>query len=373
MHRERGRQEIETVLEHYDIGAVQNAEPLGGGHINATYLVTAQQPGEAARRYTLQRLNGFVFRKPTQVIENIADVTDYLRRRIKEGAADDMREVLTLIATRRGALHQMADGELWRMYGFVEDTVTRDAATPDEFYSAGRAFGEFFRLLADYPADRLHETIPDFHNTPERVRQLRATADRDAHGRAKAARGDIDFVLARAGQASELYAMFQTGQLPLRVTHNDTKLNNVLLDTQTGRGVCVIDLDTVMPGLVAYDFGDAIRYGANTGAEDEPDPEKCGLSLDMYRAYARGFLEQAGGQLTPNEVDTLALGAKTITLECGMRFLADYLDGDVYFKTARPEHNLQRARTQFSLVADMERKWNDMTGIICDLAKGAKR
>lgn len=352
--------EAYAALDAYDVGEMADIRQYGDGHINETYLVETQDK----QRYMLQRLNGFVFRDPQQVMRNIEEVTAHLRSRLGEGAGGDIRQVLTLVSTRAGESHVMRDGDLWRMYRYIDRTVSRNEASGPLFYNAARAFGDFFRLLSDYPVDRLHDTIPDFHNTPDRLRKLEAAVAADKCGRAESARTEIEFALARRSDAHSLYAQLEKGRLPLRVTHNDTKLNNVLLDEQTGCGVCVIDLDTVMPGLSAYDFGDAIRYGANTGAEDETDLDKCRLSLELYEAFARGFLEGAGDALTPAEIAALPLGARVITLECGMRFLTDHLCGDEYFKIHRPDHNLQRCRTQFALLADMENKWDEMTAII---------
>lgn len=369
MVSENRNAETAAVLENYDIGSVTSIEPCGSGHINETFIVSVVQKSGGTKRYILQRLNGFVFHEPRQVMENIEGITGHLRRRIRENDGGDLREVLTLVLTRQQQTYCMQDDVLWRMYDFVENTVSVDsAATPDMFYHAGRAFGDFFRLLSDYPVDCLHETIPNFHNTPDRLRLLREAISEDPYDRAAGVAAEIDFVLRRKTDAYLLYDQMKQGRIPLRVTHNDTKLNNVLLDEKTGRGVCVIDLDTVMPGLSAYDFGDAIRFGASTCAEDETDLSKCGLSLDMYTAYARGFLEGAKDSVTPAEIAALPLGAKVMTFECGMRFLTDHLNGDVYFKIQRPGHNLHRCRTQFGLMADMERNWDAMTGIIEELS-----
>ena len=227
------------------------------------------------------------------------------------------------------------------------------------------AFGSFQRQLADFPANELSETIPRFHDTPNRYRALRAAIEKDALGRAASCREEIEFALTREADAAVMINLLAAGELPLRVTHNDTKLNNVMLDAKTRKPLCVIDLDTVMPGLAANDFGDSIRFGANTGAEDEKDLKKISLSLARYEAFARGFLEACGKALTPKEIETLPWGAKLMTLECGVRFLTDYLEGDTYFRIHRPGHNLDRARTQFALVADMEKKWAQM----CDIVK----
>ena len=252
------------------------------------------------------------------------------------------------------------------MYDFVHDSICLDAPETDEdFYQSAVAFGSFQRQLADFPANELSETIPRFHDTPNRYRALRAAIEKDALGRAASCREEIEFALTREADAAVMMNLLAAGELPLRVTHNDTKLNNVMLDAKTRKPLCVIDLDTVMPGLAANDFGDSIRFGANTGAEDEKDLTKISLSLARYEAFARGFLEACGKALTPKEIETLPWGAKLMTLECGVRFLTDYLEGDTYFRIHRPEHNLDRTRTQFALVADMEKKWTQM----CDIVK----
>ena len=255
-------------------------------------------------------------------------------------------------------------GQSWRVYDFVEDSICLQAAeTQEDFYQSAVAFGRFQDMLTRFPASTLHETIPNFHNTPERYRTFHRVLEADVCGRAASVREEIDFVLSREQAAGELQRMRDCGELPLRVTHNDTKLNNVMLDAKTRKALCVIDLDTVMPGLAAYDFGDSIRFGAATAAEDEKDLDKMRMDLELYRTFARGFIRSCPS-LTEKERETLPLGAKLMTLECGLRFLTDYLDGDHYFAIHRPEHNLDRARTQFKLVRDMEDKWEDMCRII---------
>ena len=344
-------------------GQVLSQEPYGNGHINDTFLVVSAGDGGVQKRYILQRVNKNVFKNPVEVMENIVGVTDYLRASLaKSGPMPDMRDVLRLVPTQENKpYHIDADGQFWRMYDFVEQTVTYETlSSPEMFYYSARSFGTFFTMLAGYPATTLHETIPGFHNTPQRLGQLEDAVAADKLGRAAGVQAEIAFARARFDDIHTLYNMQQRGELPTRVTHNDTKLNNVLLDDKTGRGACVIDLDTVMPGLCAYDFGDSIRFGASTCAEDERDLSKCGLSLPMYEAYVKGFLECAGGRLTEAEVRALPMGAKLMTLECGMRFLADHLNGDVYFKIHRDGHNLDRCRTQFGLVAAMEAHWPEM-------------
>ena len=294
-------------------------------------------------------------------MRNIAAVTGYLARR-----DPDPRRVLTLVPTHEGAPYCVdAEGEYWRVYEFVTDSLCLDRAeTAEDFYQSGVAFGPFQTQLADFPAETLSETIARFHDTPARYEALRAAIRADALGRAKDAEPELRFALEREQAAAELMRLLREGKLPLRVTHNDTKLNNVMLDRATRAPLCVIDLDTVMPGLVANDFGDSIRFGASTAAEDEKDLDRVSLSLPLYETFARGFVGACGARLTQLERDTLPVGAKLMTLECGVRFLTDYLQGDTYFAIHRPEHNLDRCRTQFRLVADMERKWDEMGEIV---------
>ena len=355
-------QHIESVIFQFDIpDGAWTAEPYGNGHINDTYRVTT---GE--KRFILQRVNSYVFPKPEDVIENIERVTAFLKAQIAREGGDPERETLTLVKTHRGEYFAYdAEGGLWRMYLFIEDTISRDLPdTPELFELSGEAFGKFQRQMGAFPADSLHETIHDFHNTPARYRQLQDAIARNEAGRLGEVQAEIDFCRKYEREVHTLLDALKNGEIPLRVTHNDTKLNNVLLDSETGRGVCVIDLDTVMPGLAAYDFGDSIRFGASTAAEDEPDLSRVQLSLTMFEAFTRGFLKEAGQALNAREIELLPMGAKLMTLECGMRFLADYLNGDKYFRVHREGHNLDRARTQFELVRHMEENRAQMADIV---------
>ena len=360
-------QHIESVILQFDIpDGAWTAEPYGNGHINDTYLIAA---GE--KHFILQRVNGYVFPKPEDVIENIERVTDFLKEQIAREGGDPERETLTLVKTQQGT-HFAYDeqGNLWRMYLFIEDAVSRDLPdTPELFELCGEAFGKFQRQMGAFPADSLHETIHDFHNTPARYRQLQDAIARNEAGRLDEVQPEIAFCRQYEQEVRALVDALEQGEIPLRVTHNDTKLNNVLLDSKTGRGVCVIDLDTVMPGLTAYDFGDAIRTGANTAEEDERDLSRVQFSLPMFEAFTRGFLKEAGQTLTAREIELLPMGAKLMTLECGMRFLADHLNGDKYFRVHREGHNLDRARTQFELVRHMEENWQNMVDIVRMCAK----
>ena len=330
-------------------------EPFGSGHVNKTYLVVTK----TGHRYTLQMI-GPAFKDVHALQDNVAAVTAHLHKKTSE-----KHGALTLIPTTEGEDHYHApDGHTWRVYEFIEDGICLEAAeTPYDFYQAAIAFGTFQQQLTDFPAETLHETIPLFHNTPNRYKQLREVLERDPLGRAKDVQDEIAFALAREEKAGQLIALLEAGELPLRVTHNDTKLNNVMFRASDRTPLCVMDLDTTMPGLSAYDFGDAIRFGASTAAEDEKDLSKVWMDLELFRLFTRGYLEACPG-LTPKEIEVLPLAAFTMTLECGIRFLTDYIDGDNYFSIHYPEQNLDRCHTQFKLVADMETKWNKMVTIV---------
>ena len=332
-----------------------SCEPYGCGHINVTYLAVM----ESSRRYILQKINNNTFRDVAGLMENITAVTEFLRTK-----TDDPRSVLTLVKTHDSASYLHAQDAYWRVYDFVEGTICLQLPETDEdFYQSAVGFGTFQQLLTDFPAAKLHETIPNFHNTPDRYRALLETLERDPMHRAAQVQPEIEFALARQAEMSAIQNALTAGELPLRVTHNDTKLNNVLLDAKTRKALCVIDLDTVMPGSSLYDFGDSIRFGAATAAEDEKDLSKMEMSLDRFRVFTRGYVRACPG-LTAKELELLPMGAKTMTMECGVRFLTDYLDGDHYFAVHREGQNLDRARTQFKLVADMEKKWDEMRRIV---------
>lgn len=352
-------EEKKELLKHFRLeGEVESVKPHGSGHINNTFLVTTH--GE--RKYILQKINTDIFHDTDGLMENIVSVTSYLRERIIQAGGDSERETMTVIPTTDGRnYHIDTEGNHWRIYLSIEHTVSLDRAeNTEQFYASGFAFGRFQAQLADYPAATLHETIPDFHNTPKRYQAFEKAVEEDVCHRAESVAKEIAFIRERKEEIPILTELLQKGELPLRITHNDTKLNNILLDADTYEAVCIVDLDTIMPGLCAYDFGDAIRFGANTAAEDEADVSKVSLSLELYDAYARGFLEGCGGRLTAKEIETLPLGAKIITLEQGIRFLTDYLQGDTYYHTEREGQNLDRCRIQLALVADMERKWERM-------------
>ncbi len=347
-------------------GVVENVARYGSGLINDTFLVTVRQANGKSRRLILQRLNPLVFPKPEDVMHNILGVTSFLRERILEHGGDPERETLTLLLSNDNQPFWVDEqGLYWRGYLFIERTTSYDRVeNPDVFYQSAVAFGNFQRLLADYPAATLHETIPGFHDTRARFNMFKTAVEQDVCGRASSVKEEIDFYMSRENVAHVFGDLLDKGELPIRVTHNDTKLNNVLLDSDTRQGVCVIDLDTVMPGLAMNDFGDSIRFGANTAAEDERDLDKVWCDLALFEIYTKGFIEGCGGRLTEPEIDLLPMGAKIMTYECGLRFLTDYLQGDVYFKTQREGQNLDRARTHMKLVQDMENKWEQMVAIV---------
>jgi len=339
-------------------------EPYGNGHINDTFLVVAD------KRFIFQRMNTTVFPHPDELMENIVGVTEHIRNKAREQGGDVERASLVVIPTLAGeTFFRDSNGFCWRLYEFCERTITRERVeNKNDFYTCGKAFGNFQQMLADYPAEKLHEAIVNFHNTPWRYDNLMKAVERDTAGRLKDVTAEVEFAKARKEFCEILENARKDGSLPLRVTHNDTKLNNILFDETTGDPVCVIDLDTVMPGYSVNDFGDSIRFGANTAVEDETDISKISLDLELFRVYAKGFLEGCNGSLTDAEIELLPEGAMMMTLECGLRFLTDHLDGDVYFRIHRENHNLDRARNQFALVADMEKKLGDMKAIIRELA-----
>lgn len=338
----------ETVQQFRTEGTVIKCIPFGSGHINQTWLVVTNQP----HLYILQRVNTETFRDPEGLMNNILMVTKHLRKQ-----DPDPRHVMTLVKLRDGRDYILnGRKELWRMYEYVTGGVCLDRAeTAADFRNSGIAFGSFQKKLADFPAEKLTETIPGFHDTPKRYEALHEAIREDRAGRVKDVQPEISFMMEREAAAGLLQQMLKAGELPLRVTHNDTKLNNVMLDEKTREPLCILDLDTVMPGLAANDFGDSIRFGASTAEEDEKDLDKVHLDLELYRAYAEGFLGSCGDRLTRAERETLPDGARIITLENAVRFLTDYLNGDTYYHIERPEHNLDRTRTQMALTREMEK------------------
>lgn len=351
-------------------GEINGMEPYGSGHINDTFRLTCNLPEGGVKRYILQKMNDDIFKNPDGLMENVMNVTSFLRGKIIAAGGDPERETLNVIPTVEGKNYLRMDKEdgsydYWRMYTFIENATSFDEVKePQDFYNSALSFGNFQRMLADYPADTLHETIVNFHNTVKRFENFKKAVEEDVCGRAAEVREEIGFVLEREADTHVICDALSQKRIPLRVTHNDTKLNNIMIDDETGKGLCVIDLDTVMPGSALYDYGDSIRFGASTGAEDEKNLDLVSVDLGLFDIYTKGFLEGCGGSLTKEEIELFPMGAKIMTFECGIRFLADYLQGDVYFKIHKPEHNLDRARTQFKLVADMEAKWEEMKEIV---------
>lgn len=335
------------------------------GLINSTFVLTFNENGNI-KKYTLQKVCTDIFKDPDGLMNNIVGVTKHIRKKNEEvNSPYANRCTLTFLPTIEGKYYYLDEGNAcWRIYEFVDDVYTCNSIeNENDFYNAGVAFGEFQNILADYDSASLVETIPNFHNTVSRFADFKKAVDDNLSGRLSNAEKEVEFALAREKDAHVLVDLINEGKLPLRVTHNDTKLNNILFDNKTNKGICIIDLDTVMPGLSLYDFGDSIRFGANTAAEDEKDVSKVSLSLELYEAYVKGYLSSAKHALTDLEKELLPFGAKIMTFECGIRFLMDYLNGDTYFHTDYDEHNLVRCRTQFALVADMEKKMNEMLEI----------
>ena len=356
-----------AVLELFELPeGERTAEPFGNGHINHTYLVTIRG---AKEEYVLQRINSYVFTRPDEVMENMVRVTEYLQERIREEGGDPERETVRLVPSKAGKPWvKDREGDVWRVMLRVPGTVSPEL--PDDLKvleECGKAFGRFSRRLLNYPAAELHETIHAFHDTPARLQQLEDAAAKDECGRLKDVGPEMAFARARKAETRVLVDAWAEGKLPLRVTHNDTKVNNVLLDEKTGESLCVVDLDTVMPGLLAYDFGDAIRVGACSAEEDERDLSLIHLELDKYEAFARGFLEELRGELSEDELMSLEAGARLMTLENGLRFLADHLNGDKYFRIHREGQNLDRARAQFRLLEEMEKHQEEARGILMKL------
>ncbi len=342
-----------------------STEPIIAGHINNTFLVTYDKA-----KYTLQRINTNVFKDPYKLMSNIQGITKHIYNKMKSLGNDPERATLRVVETINGQpLFKDEDGHFWRAYYYIDDAKAYDIVeNPSLFYEAGVILGKFQKLLEDYPIDLLHETIPDFHNTPKRFENFVKALEQNASRRAHECKEEIEFVLSREKYCPIIVNLMNEGRIPKRVTHNDTKLNNVLIDNKTNKAICIVDLDTVMPGSALYDFGDSIRFGASSALEDEKDLDKVYMVTELFEAYADGYLSQVKSSLTKDEIDNLAMSAIIITLEIGMRFLTDHLDGDVYFQIHRENHNLDRARTQFKLVEDMESKYDEMVEIINRIA-----
>lgn len=353
------------VASHFQYeGTPVSAEACHVGHINSTYFITCA--GEKTIRYTLQKINTVVFNRPVEVVENMINVCEFLKQKSIAEGGDPERETLTLIPCDDGKMYYLSpEGEYWRSYKTVEGVTTYNLAeTPEMFRAAACAFGRFFNRLADYPADNLYTTIPNFHNTVSRFADLKRAVEEDRVGRAKEVAAEIGFAMDHENICSYLMDGIADGRFKLGVTHNDTKLNNVLFDLETNKGLCIIDLDTVMPGSLLFDFGDAIRFGASSALEDETDLSRVYVDTKMFEAYVDGFMSELRASLNEDEIRAFPMAARVITFEIGLRFLTDYLNGDVYFRTAYPTHNLDRARNQFKLVADGEAKYDELCKIV---------
>jgi len=345
-----------------------DVQPHGNGHINDTFKVTFSMAG-ASVHYLLQRINHNIFKDPIALMDNILRVTNHLRMKLSQsGLTDVTRHSLCVVMTRDAkTCYQDPEGNWWRMYLFVEGALTYDKVeSVRQAYEAARAYARFQSMLADLPAPRLHETIPNFHNTPMRLQTLQEVIKRDPCNRAVEVKNEIAFVERRTAMCGRLLDRFARGEIPERITHNDTKFNNVMLDEKTWEGVCVVDLDTVMPGLALYDFGDMVRSGTASAAEDEQDLRKIRMRIEMFEALASGYLSEASVFLNPAEREELVFSGRLITLMIGMRFLTDYLQGDTYFKIKRPSHNIDRCRGQFKMVESMEEQADAMERIVQD-------
>ena len=357
---------VQEVLSAYGFPApVREVIRYGEGHINDTFCVLCQPREGEVIRFILQGLSRDIFPHPEELMENFIGITAYLRRQVLAQGGDPLRETLSLVDTRDGKpFYTDGNGKVWRLMPFIENTDCIQSATPALFEASARAFGRFQYMLRGYPAETLHETIANFHNTEDRYAKFLAAVEADKMNRAKDVQAEIEFVTRRRSDCSVALQALRDGVLPLRVTHNDTKLNNILIDRDTGEGICIIDLDTTRPGLSINDFGDSIRFGANHAREDEKDLSKVNFDISLYENFTRGFIQGANGGLTEAELRYLPWGARLMTLECGIRFLTDYLEGDRYFRIHYPEQNLDRCRTQFKLVQDMEQQWDTMNAVI---------
>lgn len=356
---------IDDILSAFGIeNGIISWNMIHNGHINRTYVIEFEKD-DSNTKSLLQQINTDVFKNPSELMENVSNVTEFLKKQIIKVGGNPDRETLTVYKTVDDKNYFTdKNGKCWRMYNFIDNAFSYNIIEDkDLFYLAGASFGEFQAKLADFPVELLHETIPDFHDTYKRLLNLKKAVENNYSGRVSNVQSELEFAYARENDTKIIVKMLSDGLIPLRVTHNDTKLNNIMFDSETKNPICVVDLDTVMVGSALYDFGDAIRFGASTAAEDEKDLTKVSIDLELYEKYVNGYLSAVGKSLTKEEVDYLPFSVKLLTFECGIRFLTDYIDGDVYFGTAYPEHNLDRCHTQFKLVEDIESKMEDMIKI----------
>ncbi len=354
----------ENILSAFEFsGRYIGAEELKSGNINTTYALSFGQKDGSMRRYVVQRINTDVFKDPHSLMKNIELVTEH----IAAAGVDDARRLLKYVKCRQGGkLYRDAEGKYWRACQYIEGATAYDLIEqPRHFYEAGRGFGEFQRLLCDFSAEKLTATIPDFHNTVKRLEAFERAVEQDAAGRVSEVGREIDFVRSKGELAGKIIELTEAGILPLRVTHNDTKLNNVMIDNDSGEAICVIDLDTVMSGSLLYDYGDAIRFGACTAAEDEPDVSKIDVDMQLFRLFTDGFVSKISDRVTTEEIRELPLGVTVMTYESAIRFLTDYINGDTYFKIKYPEHNLVRARAQIKLLDAIEAHIDEMREYVC--------
>ena len=360
-----------SVCRKFNIGGqLRETKVFSDGHINSTYLAVFESE-RGIRKYLVQKINTHVFKDQEVLMNNIAGVTHHLRKKLRLTGGDPERETLRFLQTEDGKYYINIDGSCWRIYNFIDKSYTTNLIKNRTlFEEAGKSFGRFQGLLSDYPSESLKETIPDFHNTPKRIENLEKAIEEDIVKRVKEVKEEIDFCLSKKQEAKIALDLLAEGRIPLRVTHNDTKINNILFDEATGKGLCVIDLDTIMPGLSLYDFGDAIRSGAALALEDEKDLSKVGVSLELYESYVKGYLSSCAEALTIDEVKHLAYGAWLLTFECGVRFLTDYLQNDVYFRTHYEGHNLVRAKNQLKMAQDIEEKLPVMNEITMKIYNG---
>ena len=357
---------FEEIFSNFPIsGKLISCEPYGSGHINRTYKATFTD-GTKKTNYILQKINSTLFTNVDALMNNISLVTEYNRKKIIENGGDPNRESLTIIKTVDGKNYfKTPDDEYYRVYIFIEDAIGYDRVEkPEHFYESAVAFGKFAKLLDSFDSSKLYEVLPNFHNTVKRFQDFKTAVAEDKAGRAKLVQKEIEFALNQEKYTSRIVDLLNKGEIPSRVTHNDTKLNNVLIDVNTDKAICVIDLDTMMPGSILYDFGDSIRFGCNRQAEDTPDTASVVFDLPLFEEYTKGYLSVFGDAITKTEKDNLPMGAMLMTYECGIRFLGDYLNGDVYFRSSRENQNLDRARTQFKLVSDMQTVFDKMCNIV---------